>query len=137
MFFSPAMYRELVMPRHVDLFKRLGPHFIYHTDGNLKTCLPLLVEAGIRGINPIEIKAGNDFSQTVDSYGARLVLTGGIDVRILETNDRGRIHHEMRTKLELTRGWKYIYHSDHSIPPTMSLASYRFAMDLVTRYGAR
>ena len=65
------------------------------------------------------------------------MLTGGIDVMILETNDRTKIDWEMRTKLQLARGRKYIYHSDHSIPPSMSLDSYRFAMDFVSRYGDR
>lgn len=85
-------------------------YFVYHTDGNLQTCLPLLVESGIQDINPIEIKAGNNFSHTMDRYGSRLVLTGGIDVTILETNDRAKIDREMRTKLQLARGRKYIYH---------------------------
>lgn len=131
MFFSPTMYRELLMPRHQRLFDRLGPNFIYHTDGNLATCLPLLVESGIRGINPIEIKAGNDFSGIAETWGNRLVLTGGIDVTVLSTNDMTRIETELREKLRAARGKKYIYHSDHSIPPTMTLSAYRLVMDIV------
>ncbi len=131
MFFSPGMYRDLLMPRHRRLFRRLGRYFVYHTDGNLTTCLPLLLEAGIRGINPIEIKAGNDFSRIAGTYGDRLVLTGGIDVTILSTNDRLRIEREVRAKLRAAQGSRYIYHSDHSIPPTMTLSSYRRVMDIV------
>ena len=137
MFFSPSMYRELLMPVHSELFGRLGKYFIYHTDGNMRTCLPLLVEAGIRGINPIEIKAGNDFFEISERYGDRIVLTGGMDVTILGTNVRTEIEREVRTKLQGTRGKKYIFHSDHSIPPVMSLDSYRYLMGLVDEHGRR
>ena len=137
MFFSPSMYRELLMPVHQELFRRLGKHFIYHTDGNMRACLPLLVEAGIKGINPIEIKAGNDFLEIAERYGGRIVLTGGIDVTILGTNNRAEIEREVRTKLRGTRGKKYIFHSDHSIPPVMSLDTYRYLMGLVDEHGRR
>ena len=137
MFFSPSMYRELLMPVHSELFGRLGKYFIYHTDGNMRTCLPLLVEAGIRGINPIEIKAGNDFFEISERYGNRIVLTGGMDVTILGTNVRTEIEREVRTKLQGTKGKKYIFHSDHSIPPVMSLDSYRYLMGLVDKHGRR
>jgi uroporphyrinogen decarboxylase len=128
------MYRELLMPRHRELFQRLGRYFIYHTDGNLRTSLPLLIEAGIQGINPIEIKAGNDFARIAEAYGDRIVLTGGIDVMVLATNDLAKIEREAQAKLSAARGKKYIYHSDHSIPPTMTLDAYRFLMDLVHRW---
>lgn len=137
MFFSPSMYRELLMPVHRELFSHLGKYSIYHTDGNLGTCLPLLAEAGIRGINPIEIKAGNDLFEISDSYGDDLVLTGGIDVTILSTNVRADIEREVSSKLVSLRGKKYIFHSDHSIPPTVRLESYRYIMDLVDEYGRR
>jgi uroporphyrinogen decarboxylase len=137
MFFSPSMYRELLMPVHQELFNHLGRYFVYHTDGNMRTCLPLLVEAGIRGINPIEIKAGNDFFEISDRYGDRIVLTGGIDVTILGTNDRDAIEKEVRTKLTHAKGKRYIFHSDHSIPPSMSLDSYRYLIELVDEHGRR
>lgn len=135
MFFSPAMYRTLLAPVHEALFEHLGDYFIYHTDGNLSECLPLLVEAGIRGINPIEIKAGNDFDRIVEIYGDRLVLTGGVDVRAFSSNDKMKIEDEIRGKLSVVRGSRYIYHSDHSIPCDVQLESYRFALDMVRKYG--
>ena len=72
MLFSPEMYRDLIMPLHKELLGRLGDYVIYHTDGLLTGCLPLLLEAGIRGINPVEVKAGNDFFDIVDRYGERM-----------------------------------------------------------------
>jgi uroporphyrinogen decarboxylase len=135
MFFSPKMYRELLMPLHMELFDRLGDYFIYHTDGNIMQLLPMLIEAGIRGLNPIEIKAGNDFFKIVDEYGDKLVLTGGIDVRVLSTNEKDEIEDEIRTKIEYAKRKKYIYHSDHSIPYDIGFDTYRFVMEKVKEYG--
>ena len=61
------------MPVHRILFDFLGDYVIYHTDGNIDQALPLLVEAGIKGINPIEIKAGNDFYKICLLYTSRCV----------------------------------------------------------------
>jgi uroporphyrinogen decarboxylase len=136
LFFSPRMYREMLMPYHVELFDALGENVIYHTDGRIAEVLPLLIEAGVKGINPIEIKAGNDFFDIARTYGNDLVLTGGIDVRVLSTNDVARIDDEIREKITFVKSKRYIYHSDHSIPYDVSLDTYRFIIDKVKDYGS-
>ena len=135
MFFSARMYREILMPFHVELFKRLGDFMIYHTDGFLHDCLPLLREAGIKGINPIEIKAGNDFFGILDRYGDEIVITGGIDARAISTNDRAVVAREIAAKVPVAKRKKYIYHSDHSIPYDVTLDTYRYLVDKVKEYG--
>jgi len=135
MFFSPQMYREILRPFHVELFSHLGEYMIYHTDGNVKKALPLLIEAGIKGLNPIEIKAGNNYFDIVDEYGDKIVLTGGVDARILCTNDKIKIGEEVRTKIEYAKNKKYIYHSDHSIPYNVNLDTYKFVIEKVKEYG--
>ena len=135
MFFSPQMYREILMPFHAELFSHLGEYMIYHTDGNVEKVLPLLVETGIKGLNPIEIKAGNNFFNIVDEYGDKIVLTGGVDARILCTNDKGKIDEEVKIKIEYAKHEKYIFHSDHSIPYDVTLDTYKFVIEKVKDYG--
>lgn len=135
LFFSPQMYRELLMPLHKKLFDALGKYMIYHTDGNLEQALPLLIEAGIKGLNPIEIKAGNDFYKIADEYGDKIVLTGGIDARILSTNDKELIDRELKAKLSYAKNKKYISHSDHSIPYHVDLNTYKFIIEKIKEYG--
>ena len=135
MFFSPTLYRELLMPFHKKLFDYLGEFNIYHTDGYVQEAIPLLMEAGIKGLNPIEIKAGNDFFKIVDEYGDRIVITGGIDARILGTNNKSLIEEEIKAKIEYAKKKKYIYHSDHSIPYNVSLDTYQFVLEKVKKYG--
>lgn len=135
LFFSPQMYREMLMPFHKELFDALGKYMIYHTDGSLKQALPLLLESGIKGLNPIEIKAGNDFYKIVDEYGDRIVLTGGIDARIISTNDKNLIDEEIKSKISYAKKKKYISHSDHSIPYHVDLDTYRFVIEKIKKYG--
>lgn len=135
LFFSPDMYRELLRPFHIELFNYIGDYMIYHTDGMVDKALPLLIEAGIKGLNPIEIKAGNDFYKIVDEYGDRIVLTGGVDTRILSTNDKHNIDKEIKSKINYAKKKKYIFHSDHSIPYDISFETYKFIIEKVKEYG--
>jgi uroporphyrinogen decarboxylase len=133
--FSPEMYDRLIRPFHERLFERLGEFFIYHTDGFIQPHLPHLLEVGIRGINPLEVKAGNDFFAIVDRFGEEMVITGGIDVRILCSNDQKAIERELKAKIRHGKRKKYIFHSDHSIPPDVSLDTYRFVIEKVRELG--
>jgi uroporphyrinogen-III decarboxylase len=55
---------------------------------------------------------------------------------IMGTNDRRRIEEEIASKLEAGKATKgYIYHSDHSIPPTVDWETYQFVLECVERYG--
>ena len=45
---------------------------------------------------------------------------GGMDVRILYTNDKDAVDRELRTKIpEVMQNNGYLLHSDHSIPNTV------------------
>jgi uroporphyrinogen-III decarboxylase len=47
------------------------------------------------------------------------------------------IEEEIRSKIEAFRedGGGYIYHSDHSVPPEVSLERFQLVLDMVHRYG--
>jgi uroporphyrinogen decarboxylase len=52
---------------------------LFHSDGNLNPVLEDLVEAGIDGLNPIEVLAGMDIAD-VHHRHPHLFMAGGIDV---------------------------------------------------------
>ena len=71
-FFSPAMYRELVMPsarKICDYVHDNGGHVYFHSDGNNWQLIPLLIEAGIDMLDPLEVKAGMDLRELKDAFG--------------------------------------------------------------------
>jgi uroporphyrinogen decarboxylase len=135
---SPTMYRDLVFPHH----KRLCDHFaadglktILHSDGNVEPLIPHFLEAGFVGLNPLEAKAGLDVRKLKPQYGDRLVLYGNIDARKL-AGTKKEIEEEIRNKVTVAKeGGGYIYHSDHSVPRSVSLENYRFALECVREYG--
>lgn len=136
---SPTMYRELIWPDHkrlADFAHRQGMKFIYHTDGNVRGVLDLYVDAGFDCLQPLEAKAGMDVRELAPVWGDRLALFGNIDVMVMATNNRDRIEAEVRSKLEagkLVRS--YVYHSDHSVPPSVAWDTYQFVIKCVERYG--
>jgi uroporphyrinogen decarboxylase len=136
--FSPAVYRRCELPaasRLCDYFRSVGLPVILHSCGNVSELIPLLIEAGFACLQPLEVKAGMDVVALKRRYGERLAFMGGVDVR--KMSDPAAIEEEIATKLSAAKvGGGYIYHSDHSIPSSVSFEDYRRVMALVRRYGA-
>ena len=94
--------------------------------------MPLIVETGFDALNPIERKANNNDPYVfAKKYGDKLAFIGGLDVRILETNDKSIVRKET---LALINGMKdvngrLVLSEDHSLPPTIELSSYQWMLD--------
>jgi uroporphyrinogen decarboxylase len=135
---SPALYRDLVYPHHKRLCERFaqdGLKTMLHSDGNVAPLIPHFLDAGFAALNPLEAKAGLDVRQLKAEYGDRLVLYGNIDVRAL-SGTKGEIEREILPKLTAAKAnGGYIYHSDHSVPNSVSFENYAYAIELVRRYG--
>jgi len=138
-FFSPAMYRELVMPSHqliCNYFKSRSKWMILHSCGYIVELLPAIIETGFDCLHPLEVKAGNDLATIKRAFGDRLTFMGGIDVRAMADPDPRVIEEEIAEKLPVAKqGGGYIYHSDHSVPDNVSFAQYQRVMELVAEYG--
>lgn len=138
-FMSPKHYREFVLPCHkrlFDEFHRRNMPVIFHSDGDIRPLLPHFIEAGVDMLNPLESRAGMDVRELAPQYGERLGFCGNIDVTVLATNDREQIRAELESKMRAAMPYRgYMYHSDHSIPPGVSLETYRFVLDEVRRIG--
>ena len=136
---SPRLYRELVLPYHKQVCDHLaerGLKAMLHSDGNVAPLIPLFIDAGFAGLHPLEAKAGLDVRQLKPQYGDRLVLFGNIDARKL-SGTKEEIEEEIADKVTAAKqGGGYIYHSDHSVPNSVSFENYCFALDCVKRYGA-
>ncbi|MCJ7703069.1 MAG: hypothetical protein MUO62_15915, partial [Anaerolineales bacterium] len=139
MMFSPRHYRKLLLPFHQrlsNLAHEHGSQVIYHTDGNIEKAVPLLIEAGIDCLQPMEVKAGVDVRDLKAIYGDKLAFMGNIDARLFQENDVAGLEAEIRAKIPVAmESSGYIYHSDHSIPPGTTLETYSFGLSLVKEIG--
>lgn len=60
-------------------------------------------------------------------FGDVLSFMGGIDVRVLYTNNRKKIDAELESKIpEVMKKSGYVLHSDHSIPNTVNYETYQY-----------
>ena len=138
-FMSPKHYREFLQPYHkrfFDEFTKRGMPVIYHSDGDIRLILNDLIDAGVTSINPLENSASMDLRELAPAYGDRLGFVGNIDVKVLLTNDRDAVLEEVRTKMKAAMPYNgYIYHSDHSIPPGVTIETYQLVLDEVRRIG--
>lgn len=139
MLFSPRLYRAHVLPRLrrvVDRCHEMGLKVIYHCDGYVADFIPLLIEAGVDCVQPLEARAGNDVRLYRPQFGHRIAFFGNISADVVAEGDRDAIEEEVRTKVSLAKqGGGYLYHIDHSVPPGVSLASYAWLIECVKRYG--
>jgi uroporphyrinogen decarboxylase len=140
MLFSPRSWRELLKPHMQRLGEFLhgnGITFWMHCCGNAEAIFEDLIECGLDVIQPLEAKSGLDVRKLRKTYGKRLTFFGNIDVRIMADGTDEELEAEIRDKLLSFKadGGGYIYHSDHSVPPEVSLDRFKRVLDLVHKYG--
>jgi len=138
-FMSPRHYREFLIPcirRMCDEFHKRDMPVIFHSDGDIRPVIGDLIDAGVNAINPLECKANMDLRELAPQWGQQLGFVGGVDVRVLLTNDAEQIRAEIRSKLAAAMPYRgYIYHSDHSVPPGVTLESYKLLLEEVKTAG--
>jgi len=138
--FSPKLHREIIFPylkEIIDYLKReRGQQVIYHSDGKVTEAIPLLVEAGIDCLQPLEVNAGMDVRTLAREWGKKLAFMGNISNETM-SGPKDDLEEEVRSKIDACRRARarYIIHSDHSVPPTVPYENFRFMMELVDRYG--
>lgn len=138
MLFSPKIFKEIVMPFHKRIKKFCEENnlfLIFHCDGYVKEFIPLLIEEGIDAIQPLEARCGNDVREYKKIFGDRITLFGNISSDILST-DKERIKKEIEGKMKIAmENGRYIFHSDHSIPYTVSFENYKYAIEIAKEIG--
>lgn len=79
---APSWFGENYFHRFARVcaaYHQRGIKVLFHSDGNLYALLDGLVEAGIDGLNPIEVLAGMDVAEIHRRYPT-IFMAGGIDV---------------------------------------------------------
>jgi uroporphyrinogen decarboxylase len=137
-FFSLKTYRELLKPVHkraIDWAHAKGVKAHLHSCGDINPFIPELVEIGLDGLNPLEVKAGMDPVHIKQAYGEDLLLHGGINAVLWD--DMEALEPEMRRIVPILKeNGGYIFSSDHSVPSSVSLEDFRHAVSLAKTLGA-
>ena len=132
---SPRLFREFMLPYYrevIDLFHHHGTRiFSVDSDGNINLLIPLLIEAGINVVGPIEVQAGNDLVNLRRRFGTKMAYFGGID-KLALTKGPDAIDKELETKLPVmleTGG--YSVGLDHRVLPDTSLENFKYYVQRV------
>jgi uroporphyrinogen decarboxylase len=139
---SPAMYREFIMPHHLEAVDYCKSHgvdlFWCDSDGNIRALLPDLLKAGINIFYPMECAAGMDPIAIRREFGRNARMIGGID-KIEIAKGKAAILSEMRKKIPpLIKEGGYIPMIDHSVGTDISLENYSYYMEtLKEMYGVK
>ncbi len=129
---SPAMIREFLFPyyqqlisntrsRQIDVSRHLSVHL--DTDGYAPSVIPLYQEIGMDVMSPFEVAAGCDVVAIGRQY-PRLVMSGGIDKRVLATTPAKIDAYLERVVVPMRERGGYTPTSDHGVPAEVSYSNY-------------
>lgn len=139
MLISPRMYRQLVLPHHKRIAQFCHEHdmtLMLHCCGLVTELLPLVIEAGFDVIQPLEGRCGNDVRVYKRQYGNQIAFFGNIAVDVLAKGPEAA-EAEVRGKVSVAmENGAYAFHSDHSVPPTVSFAAYKRAVEVCREIGS-
>ncbi len=120
----PEMFRELLLPRYKryhEFIKIKAPHIkiFFHTCGAVYPLLPLLIEAGIDILNPVQVNAAgmDDTARLKREFGRDLVFWGGIDTQhVMPHGTPEEVRAEVQRRLnDLAAGGGYVLNTVHNI----------------------
>jgi uroporphyrinogen decarboxylase len=135
LFFSPGSLRELLLPYYKEIVGFLhenGVLAILHACGGITEAVPMIVEAGFDCLQPMEAKAGCNVVEYAKAFGDRIAFMGNMDVTVFNQNNDELTKQEVLGKLNALHeiGARYVFHSDHSLPPDISFKTYSYAVEL-------
>ncbi|MDY6914351.1 MAG: uroporphyrinogen decarboxylase family protein [Planctomycetota bacterium] len=114
-FFSPALYREHLLPYTMKVAKEIKLPWIYHSDGNLLPLLDDLLSQGMDAIHPLEPGA-MDIDELKRRWGDKITLVGNIDLNTLSLGTPEQTRQEVKDRIcRLGPGYGYILSSGNSI----------------------
>jgi len=126
---SPDMVRCFLFPYYQELLLRMRSrqqrvlHFHVDTDGCIEEALPLYKEMGLTAMSPFEVAAQNDVLAIAESY-PDLVMSGGIDKRVLATNPTTIDRYLEDLIPAMVKRGGFIPTCDHGVPDNVPFANY-------------
>ena len=130
---SPRIFRKFLLPRYRRICDFVNAHGVEHvwidTDGNPEILIPLLIEAGITLLWPLERAAGVDPLRLRAEYGHDLALGGGVDKRALAKGPKAieeELYHHVP---QLIEDGGYFPSVDHWVPPDVSYGNFAYYLE--------
>lgn len=124
---GPDIFKEFMSPYYkkiIDFAKTKNVrHFIVDSDGFVEDLIPLFIDAGMTGMLPFEIRAGNDIER-IRKIFPKFQILGGIDKTALQS--KYAIDKEIEKVKRMLPLGGYIPFVDHAYPPDISYQNYEY-----------
>lgn len=118
--FSPETFRQLVSPylsRAAEAVHKRGKKFLLHVCGAVRPLMPMLIEAGVDMLEPIQVRAsGMDPKGLKRDFGDDLCFYGGLDLQeVLCRGTPQRVRDEARRLIDvLGENGGYVFGPGHT-----------------------
>ena len=135
-FFSPKVFRELVLPRYRRVAERITLPWVVHTDGNVLPFVQDFIDLGVAGLHPIE-KGAMDIRQVKRDFAGRICLLGNVDLNMLALGTTEDVDREVRLLIrDVGPGGGYIVASGNSLASYLDPDNVVALSEAVLKYGA-
>ncbi|HOX06360.1 MAG TPA: uroporphyrinogen decarboxylase family protein [Planctomycetota bacterium] len=129
---GPDTFREFIFPHLRRLVEFLHGHGVRHvavdSDGDPTVLIPLLLDAGVDTVWPIERASNVSPVEWRRRFGRALRLWGGVDKRELSRGPAA-VRAHLREFVPLIEEGGFIPTVDHTVPPDVSWDDFRYYMD--------
>lgn len=137
---GPDAIEKFFMPslkRHYDLARRYGVGAYHHSCGAIFEIIPLLLEAGVQVLNPIQTSAkGMDPLKLKREFGKDLCFHGGIDTQgTLVTGSPEAVRAEVRARIDVLGPEAYVLAPSHVLQPDVNPGNIIALFEEVKKYG--
>ena len=134
-YFSPAVLRELMLPRYRRVAPSISLPWVIHSDGNMMPFLEDLVSLGIAGLHPLE-KGAMDIAAVKRSHGNRICVLGNVDLNILGMGTPEDVDRAVRDLIrDVGPGGGYIVTSGNSLAGYLKPENVVAMSEAVLKYG--
>ena len=125
---SPAMFKKFILPgikKNVDLAKKYGKKVMIHSCGSISRVIPLLIEAGVDALHPLQAMAsGMDAVSLAKHYKGKLAFVGCVDTQELLVNATPtQVKDEVRRLKEILGPNLIVSPSHEAVLPNVPLAN--------------
>ena len=131
---KPELFNEIYPQRLKKLIKPARDRNIpvtYHSDGNIDIVIPMLIDAGICALNPIEPYSNNIY-QVKKKVDKRITLMGNVE---LVGKNPDEVIEDTKRHIELLGDGAYVLSSSHSITDDVPPENYEAMIWALHKYG--
>jgi uroporphyrinogen decarboxylase len=133
--------RKFILPNQkqmADLARSCGIHVFYHTDGDVRSAIPDLIEiAGIELLNPIQWRCPSmERRGLVRDFGDKVIFHGAMDnQQTLPFGTADDVRNEVLENLQIFSGARWICAPCHNLQPNTPTENIVTMYDTIHEYG--